>query len=62
MTALIPVRTVAEILGVHRATVYRMAARGDLPRPLRIAGLTRWKREDIEALIEDAAREDSEAA
>ena len=56
MTALIPVRTVAEMLGVHRATVYRMAARGDIPKPLHIAGLTRWRRADIEALI-DAARE-----
>ncbi len=58
---LIDCNTLAGILGVDRSTVWRKAARGDLPKPIRVAGLTRWRLADIEAAISGAAREDVEA-
>ena len=39
----------ARELGIHRTTVWRMAARGDLPAPLRVGRICRWRPEDIEA-------------
>lgn len=49
---LVDVRTVAAMLGVHTATVWRKSAAGDLPKPIRIAGLTRWSRAEVEQAIE----------
>lgn len=61
---LIDVRTVAAMLGVHTATVWRKSAAGDLPKPIRIAGLTRWSRSEVEQAIEAklAERDSVEAA
>lgn len=44
---LLTVHQVEALLGVSKATVYRMVARGEFPRPIHIsAGTTRWKSED----------------
>lgn len=53
--------TLAKMLGVDRSTVWRLSARGRLPRPVKVAGLTRWRLVDIHAAV-DGVREDSEAA
>ena len=47
----IDVRTLAGMLGVDRSTVWRKAAAGLLPRPVKVAGLTRWRLADIEAVL-----------
>jgi predicted DNA-binding transcriptional regulator AlpA len=52
---------VARALAVDTRTIWRWASAGVIPAPLRIGGSTRWRRSDIEALIEakagEAARE-----
>ena len=56
----IDVRTLAGMLGVDRSTVWRKAAAGLLPRPIKVAGLTRWRLADVEAAL--AGPEGAEAA
>lgn len=34
---------VAALLGVDRRTVRRLVASGDLPKPIKLAGSTRWR-------------------
>ncbi|MEC9267463.1 MAG: helix-turn-helix domain-containing protein [Pseudomonadota bacterium] len=41
-------RTVMEIYGVSRSTVYRRVADGTLPQPIRIGKLVRFRRSEIE--------------
>jgi predicted DNA-binding transcriptional regulator AlpA len=43
---------VGEILGVSARTVWRMLATNELPPPIKISGLTKWRRSDIEAMID----------
>lgn len=44
----------AQRLGVHRATLYRWAAAGTLPAPIRLgANSTGWRRSDIDAWLRD---------
>lgn len=42
---------VARMLACSRATVWRRAAEGALPAPLRIGGMTRWRMSDISEFI-----------
>jgi excisionase family DNA binding protein len=49
---LLDARQVAEALGVGRATFYRKLAAGCLPRPVRIGGMPRWRRTEIQAWVE----------
>lgn len=44
-------REVAAALNCSRSSVWRLSESGALPRPLKISGLTRWRRADIEALV-----------
>ena len=58
------VREVAGYLNVNEKTVYRLAQKGDLPA-FKVAGIWRFKREDIDRWIEDqklvaAGREEEE--
>jgi excisionase family DNA binding protein len=44
------VRQVAELLGVHPRTVWRLVSSGDLPQPIKIsAKVVRWRVADLEA-------------
>jgi excisionase family DNA binding protein len=43
-------REVARILGLNRATIYKLAAAGELGH-LRIGGAVRFRREDVEAFL-----------
>lgn len=42
---------VATMLACSTKTVYRLADRGVLPRPVRLGGLLRWRRWDVEQWI-----------
>ncbi|NOT01455.1 MAG: helix-turn-helix domain-containing protein [Phycisphaerales bacterium] len=45
---LVPVETVAELLGVSTRTVWRMRDSGELPRPIRVSrSLLRWRLSEI---------------
>jgi predicted DNA-binding transcriptional regulator AlpA len=46
---------VAEMLGVHRNTVWNRVRSGDFPPPIKWSGLTRWHRKAVEEFIESLA-------
>lgn len=50
---LLDVERVAEMLAVSTRTVRRMADSGQMPRPLKVASLIRWRRSDIEQWLAD---------
>jgi predicted DNA-binding transcriptional regulator AlpA len=45
----------AALLGISRATFWRRVADRTLPPPLKLGGVTRWRRTDLIAAIERAA-------
>jgi excisionase family DNA binding protein len=48
-------KEVAQLLGgVSRPTVWRHAADGTIPKPVKIGGLSRWPRSEILAVVERA--------
>jgi excisionase family DNA binding protein len=49
---LLSVREVAELLGLGQRTVYRLADAGELPSPIRISRLVRWRLSDIETYVQ----------
>jgi len=58
---LISDREASKLLGCGRSTLWRWAADGIIPKPLKIGGMSRWKMSDIEKLIEKAEAERSAA-
>lgn len=55
MTAqLLTIKDVAKTLNCSRTTIWRKVKSGDIPAPLSVCGLTRWKPEQIAALLEPA--------
>ena len=49
---LLDVKAVAALFQSSPATICRRVNDGTLPRPVRICGMTRWARDDIDAVIE----------
>ena len=47
-------KSAANLLGISRATFWRRVNDKTLPKPMRLGGVTRWRREDIERTIEAA--------
>ena len=45
----------AEMLGASKSTFWRHVASGVFPRPIKIGGMSRWRRSEIEAVINRAA-------
>jgi predicted DNA-binding transcriptional regulator AlpA len=60
--ALLSDQGVAALLDMSRASVWRRVKDQTLPQPIRIGGLTRWSRAEIEAVIEAALAARDEAA
>ena len=53
---LLSAKDLQEILRISSSSLWRRTNDGTLPRPIKIGGLTRWRRADIEAFISgDAA-------
>ncbi len=48
-------REVIQALGCARSTLWRWAAEGVVPKPLKIGGSSRWRHSDIEEVIAKAA-------
>ena len=42
---------VSEVLGVSRCTIWSWHSSGRIPLPIRIGGVTRWRRSEIEAWV-----------
>lgn len=51
----IPAKELARLLGVSVRQVWRLNSAGLLPKPLRLNGSVRWRRNEIEAFIEAGA-------
>ena len=51
---LLDVRAVARLLGVGPRTVWRLRDAGDLPAPVRIGRLIRWRREALLRWLDEA--------
>ena len=54
----------AGMLGCSKATFWRRVADGTIPRPVKIGGMSRWPKSEIDAVIEraKAERDQGEAA
>jgi len=50
----ISAKDVAELLSVHRVTVWRMVKDGRLPKPKDVAGLKRWSAIDLRTALNAA--------
>lgn len=50
---MITVGQVAAMLACSAKTVYRLTDRGAIPKPIRLGGMLRWRRADIEQWIAD---------
>ena len=64
---LLPDRAVAELLGMSRATLWKLSRLGQIPRPVKIGNMTRWRRDEIYGVIDAAtstrdARNDGEGS
>ena len=46
----------AALLGCSKATFWRLVAKGAIPPPIKIGGMSRWKASDVHAFIEQAAQ------
>lgn len=49
-------KSAATLLGISRATFWRRVTDKSLPQPLRLGGVTRWRREDLENAIHAATQ------
>jgi excisionase family DNA binding protein len=50
--ALLDVVQVAELCGCSTRTVYRLADRGRMPKPVKLGALSRWLRREIDEWVE----------
>ncbi len=60
--ALLDVKAVAALFQSSPATIWRRVNDGTIPHPVRIGGMTRWARDEIDAVIDRAKRARDEAA
>ena len=44
---LLPISTIASKLGISIRAVYRLVARGEFPRPVKVGGATRFYQSDL---------------
>lgn len=51
---LISDKQAADLFGCSRATFWRRVGDGTFPPPVKVGGLTRWSKTEIEAVIESA--------
>lgn len=51
---LIPAAEAAQMLSMGRSTFWREVAKGTLPEPIKIGGLTRWRVTDLQRCVQQA--------
>jgi excisionase family DNA binding protein len=49
---LLSVREVSKLLGLGERTIYRLSDTGELPPPIRISRLVRWRLSDLETFVQ----------
>jgi len=54
--ALLDVKAVAEMLTCSARHVYRLSDSGEMPRPVKVGHLVRWRRKELEDWIADGCR------
>jgi excisionase family DNA binding protein len=52
MTKLLTAKDVAELLRISVRTVWRLVSTGAIPGPIKIGAATRWRADDIGAMID----------
>ena len=59
MLELLDIRAVCTRLGgtrpVHPSTVYRKVKAGELPKPVRLGWVARWRADEVDAMVQRAA-------
>jgi predicted DNA-binding transcriptional regulator AlpA len=51
---LVPAAQAAELLSMGKSTFWREVAKGTVPAPVKIGGLTRWRVADLERFVQPA--------
>jgi len=51
---LLTLKDLAAKLNCSRTTIWRKVKSGDIPAPVLVCGLTRWKPDELESLIDQA--------
>jgi excisionase family DNA binding protein len=54
--ALLDVRGVAALLDCSQRHIYRMSDAGQMPAPVRLGALVRWRRQDLDAWLAGGCR------
>lgn len=49
---LLSVEEVGRMLGISSRTVWRRVSAGEIPEPIKVGGSTKWRRTDIQAMID----------
>lgn len=52
---LVPDKQAAEMLSIGRSTFWREVKAGNLPQPVKIGGVTRWRLADLRRCVEPPA-------
>ncbi len=47
-------KEVAQLIGCGASTIWRWVKAGQFPQPIKICGVTRWRKSDIEQFIDNA--------
>lgn len=50
--ALLSAEEVGRLLGVSVRSIWRMLSAGEIPPPIKVGGLTKWRRDEIQAMID----------
>lgn len=57
---LLSVSDVAEILGLGVSTIWRQVKLGNIPEPVHLGGSTRWRKSDIDRLVQALGQDRNE--
>lgn len=58
--ALLTSQDVAERLSISERSVWRLSSSGQIPKPVKVGGSTRWRVSDIEAFVKAGSRPSAE--
>lgn len=61
MAELLTVRDVAALVKLSSRQIYKLAASGRMPLPLKVSRSTRWRAADIEKWIQNGCRIEADA-